>query len=243
MPYLPPSIIGQGAAADIRLPDSQEHAYCLNAWEAVKRYRETSRLSWRDWTKVIGPALLMCRKTAKERMGRFGRRYEDHMGALVDFYGLEDVRGNDRAALLYIMEHLDEVNAWRDLQPDRDNLNNPQVAYREFMKKSAHGWLHAKESRDTILCKWVVRLAETVQADLAEIERLNRELEWEQAAPTQQSAVRPVQSSVYRISPEVEDILQKITQDSYGNIIRSRAKKTEHVRGFLRKRTNQQDDD
>jgi hypothetical protein len=221
-----PSTIAQGRAADPRLTDPIEHAYCIKAGAAVKRYRETSRLSWRDWTKLIGPAMVMCRKKAQERMGKFGRRYEEHMNVLIDYYGLEDITGNDRSALLYIMDHLDEVNEWRDKQYGRDNLNNPQVVLRG-MRKSARGFDNALESRDTILCKCVVLLADTVRQMLAEIARLKEEFEWEKADP-REGAPRAVQSSLHHVCPEVEFILERIhTVDDAKAFLRKKIREEE----------------
>jgi hypothetical protein len=89
-----------------------------------------SRLSWVDWTKVIGPAMLICRDTARERMGRIGRRYEDHMAQLLIYYGLGEISPQNRAALTQVMDHLEEVEAWRAKQLFPDNLNNPETVWR-----------------------------------------------------------------------------------------------------------------
>jgi hypothetical protein len=192
----------------VELADPAKHARCIEAGAATRRYRETCRLSWLDWTIVIGPALLICRDTARERMGRIGLRYEQHMGQLLKFYDV-GINAQDRSALYSIMERLDEINRWRELQFDKDDLNNPHVVWRNF-QKSSRGFDRQRESLDTILCRWVLTLAKALILVMAKNNRLRQELEWERADPARRGASRPVQTEVYQLAPEVADILEKI---------------------------------
>ena len=61
------------------------------------------------------------------------------MGQLLRFYHLDTLDKSDRSPLIKIMENLDQVEAWRELQPDKDDLNNPQVVWHNFRTKPARG--------------------------------------------------------------------------------------------------------
>lgn len=107
-----------------------------------------------------------------------GGRYEDHMSALLRFYQLEELDKSDRSPLIKIMENLDEIEVWRDLQPNKDDLNNPQVVWDGFRTKSARGNDERKKEKLDALTLLTKRIAE-LEAEV-------KELEWENAGLKQQ---------------------------------------------------------
>lgn len=167
---------GQGACD--RVPDPEEHRRCLAATHAVKRYKDNARLAWRDGIKVTGVALVICRQTARLRARDLGGRYEGHMADLLRFYELDTLDKNDRAALLWIMDRLDKVEAWRELQPNKEALNNPQVVFSAF-KKSSHGH-DAQRKKLGDIALLTNRIAE-LEAELKEKNGRIDSLEWELA--------------------------------------------------------------
>jgi hypothetical protein len=168
-----------GQVACDRVPDPEEHRRCLAATLAVARYKDNARLAWRDWTKITGVALVICRQTARLRARDIGGRYEDHMRDLLGFYALDGLDKNDRAALLWIMDRLDKVEAWRELQPNKDDLNNPQVVYSAFRQKSstAHDAKKKDKASDIALLQQVIsELKKQLKAKDSRIDILEWEL-------------------------------------------------------------------
>jgi hypothetical protein len=123
-----------------------------------------------------------------------GGRYEDHMGALLRFYHLDTLDKSDRSPLIKIMENLDEVEAWRDLQPDKDDLNNPQVVWHNFHAKSSR-WKDERTKEKlgdiAILIKRIEELEKELKAEKAR----NDDLEWKLAGSKQQGKRRRAKSN------------------------------------------------
>ena len=161
-----------GPVACDRVPDPEEHRRCLAATDAVARFKTNARLMWRDWIKITGLALVICRQTARLR-ARDGGRKETHMNHLLKFYELDALGKNDRAALLWIMDRLDKVEAWRELQPNKDALNNPQVVFSAFKKSATRHDEQRKKLGDIALL--TKRIAEQ-DARIAELETEKEEI-------------------------------------------------------------------
>ena len=96
------------------------------------------------------------------------------MRGLLAFYELDTLPKNYCAALLWIMKRLDKVEAWREKQPDKDDLNNPQVVKREFNQKSSN----AHDAKNKNKLPDIVLLHQELKAKEDRI----RDLEWKLAA-------------------------------------------------------------
>jgi N6-adenosine-specific RNA methylase IME4 len=171
--HSPHALYALGQERSTGVSDPEEHRRCLAATRAVARYEKNARLAWEEWIQVTGPALAICRQAARLRARDFGGRYEAHMRDLLAFYQLDTLDKSNRSALLWIMDRLDKVEAWRELQPDKTDLNNPQVVYSAFRQKSSTGNDAKKKDKlgDIAL----------LHKELKEKDDRIRDLEWELA--------------------------------------------------------------
>src|SRR5262245_24358162 len=118
------------------MEDSTErisHAGML-AWGRIKKAK--ARM-WGEWM-TVGEALLVGRGWAMRKAGTGnrpeGRGYVTAYAEWLKRFKLDDMDKSDRAKLLQLMEERAAVEEWRATltQNERDNLNNPTVAWRKW---------------------------------------------------------------------------------------------------------------
>jgi hypothetical protein len=154
--------VAAGAAAIFhhhRLPEALAELLSNQAGDDVGDHalREASRAwhdikigwkrQWSDWTTVIGPGLMKARAEAMAvaRTNRpEGRGYSTAMGKLLAEYKLDDMSKATRSAILNVMEHLQDVEAWRVRQPKPEELNNPTVVWLKFKRSGGYQAEHPR---------------------------------------------------------------------------------------------------
>jgi hypothetical protein len=104
--------------------------------EAWRRRKADARACWADWL-LIGEALVAGRERAmaEARTNKpAGKRYNLAFHAWLDAFGFADIDKADRAKLLLIVKHRDEVEAWRAslTQAQRADLNHPSAVWRAW---------------------------------------------------------------------------------------------------------------
>jgi hypothetical protein len=123
----------------MRMRDDTQHQIGLNANRVLRRIENGQRRLWKDWLK-IGAFLQMVRAEAMDLAGTnypSGKGYSMNMSGLLKAYGLNGSRiKNSRADLLKIMDCLPEVEKWRSLQENRDELNHPSTVWNGFQRSS-----------------------------------------------------------------------------------------------------------
>jgi hypothetical protein len=114
-------------------PPNTDNAVALGqaAWA---RRKADVRASWEDW-KLIGEALLVGRQCAMDQAHTSkpaGKKYSVHFHHWIETHGFGDIDKDDRAKLLLIMTHLDEIEAWRARRPqaERARYNYPSTIWR-----------------------------------------------------------------------------------------------------------------
>jgi hypothetical protein len=120
-------------------PPDQEQANVLRGQEAWHRLRHHDQ-TWEDW-KHVGAAHLIGRSGAMHEAGvnrPLGRRYKVAFVAWLKKFGFENLDKADRSRLFVVMDHLQEIEAWRaTLTPtERLRLNHPSAVLRKW--KSAN---------------------------------------------------------------------------------------------------------
>jgi hypothetical protein len=130
----------------MRMRDDKQHQTGLDASKALKRIENGQRRLWKDWLK-IGAFLQMARAEAMELAGTnepSGKGYTTNMSELLKAYGLHGSRyKNVRADLLKVMDNLQEVEKWRSLQDNPEELNHPSTVWGAFQRSS-----HQQDERD-----------------------------------------------------------------------------------------------
>jgi hypothetical protein len=119
--------------------DEDGHQAMLQAGKAWKLIKTGQERLWRDWTMVIGPALMKARAEAMyiaQTNQPIGRGYNTAMGELLKEYRLDDMGETARAHILKIMEHYADVEEWRAKQKDPADLNHPSRVWTKFQKSS-----------------------------------------------------------------------------------------------------------
>jgi hypothetical protein len=120
------------------------------AWATVK---ETQVLLWEQWILEIGPGLMEARTEAMsvaQTNTPMGRAYSTAMSELLEEYGLDDMSKTARAHLLKIMEHYHDVEEWRNLQKDPDDLNHPSRVWVKFQRSSKQADAKTKRKRSAV---------------------------------------------------------------------------------------------
>jgi hypothetical protein len=120
-------------------PTDQEQATVLRAQEAWHRLRQDQ--TWEDW-KHVGAAHLIGRSGAMHEAGAnrpLGRRYKVAFAAWLKKFGFENLDKADRCRLFVVMDHLQEIEAWRaTLTPkERLRLNHPSAVLRRWESANA----------------------------------------------------------------------------------------------------------
>ena len=121
----------------MRMPDEAGHRACLPARKALERVSHGQCLLWSDWTVEIGPWLVRARAKAMaearplQPIGR-GAAMSDPLAE----YGFGSMDEKTRASLLKIIEHLPEVEAWRECQERPGDLNHPALVWERFQKST-----------------------------------------------------------------------------------------------------------
>jgi hypothetical protein len=100
------------------------------------------------------------------------------MSTILKFYKMDDMKETVRADLLNCMEHLDEVQQWREKQDDPASLNNPSTVWRAFQKS---GKQQDKRDQDRKPSAQAQVKAENVRLQ-QENERITEELKQERSA-------------------------------------------------------------
>jgi hypothetical protein len=107
-----------------------------NAWE---RIRQSERLSWDDWIKV-GRALLIGRSECMKLAGvnkPKGGKYNYVANQWIVANGFADICAQERHRVVRIIEHLTDVERWRDgLSPDRRRAVNHPSAWHTFQRET-----------------------------------------------------------------------------------------------------------
>ena len=123
-----------GPVSRLDNPTDQEQATVLRAQEAWRRLRQDQ--TWEDW-KHVGAAHLIGRSGAMHEAGvnrPLGRRYKTAFAAWLKKFGFENLDKADRSRLFVVMDHLQEIEAWRaTLTPtERLRLNHPSAVLRKW---------------------------------------------------------------------------------------------------------------
>jgi hypothetical protein len=119
------------AVLDEHTEDDIKVTRALEAWEWL---RGNERLSWDKW-KVLGEGLLVGRHWAMNAAHTNtpqGRKYSNHFHEWCVDTGFGELDKDDRAKLLVLMTHLDEVEAWRASRPESERMryNHPTTIWR-----------------------------------------------------------------------------------------------------------------
>jgi hypothetical protein len=120
-------------------PTDREQGTILRGQEAWRRLRHDQ--TWEDW-KHVGAAHLIGRSGAMHEAGvnrPRGRRYKTAFGAWLKKFGFENLDKADRSRLFVVMDHLQEIEAWRaTLTPtERLRLNHPSAVLRKWRSANA----------------------------------------------------------------------------------------------------------
>jgi hypothetical protein len=153
--------------------DEDGHQAMLRAGKAWKQIKIGQERLWRDWTMVIGPALMKARAEAMyiaQTNQPIGRGYNTAMGELLREYRLDDMGETARAHILKIMEHYAAVEEWRAKQRDPADLNHPSRVWTKFQRSST-----AQDEKDRNKHKMAKATSEALAVALEEIARLSAE--------------------------------------------------------------------
>ena len=128
-------------------PTDREQATILHGQEAWQRLRDDH--TWEDWKKV-GAAHLIGRIWAihEAHVNRTaGARYKAAFAAWLKKFGFENLDKADRSRLFAVMDHLQEIEAWRaTLTPaERLRLNHPSAVLRKW--RAAHAISRSQNRR------------------------------------------------------------------------------------------------
>jgi hypothetical protein len=128
-----------GPANRLDNPTDQAQVTVLRAQEAWRRLRHDQ--TWEDW-KHVGAAHLIGRSRAMYEAGvnrPVGRRYKAAFAAWLKSFGFENLDKADRSRLFVVMDHLQEIEAWRaTLTPtERLRLNHPSAVLRKWRSANA----------------------------------------------------------------------------------------------------------
>jgi hypothetical protein len=120
-------------------PTNQEQAAVQVGQEAWGRLRHDQ--TWEDW-KHVGAAHLIGRSWAMHEAGvnrPVGHRYKAAFAAWLKKFGFENLDKTDRWRLFVVMDHLQEIEAWRaTLTPtERLRLNHPSAVLRKWKSAKA----------------------------------------------------------------------------------------------------------
>lgn len=120
-------------------PTDPEQSSIREGQEALQRLGRD--LTWPDWPHV-GAALQIGRRRAMHEAGvnlPVGRRYNVLFAAWLSNFGFANLDKADRSRLLAVMDHLDEIQAWRaTLTPtQRLRLNHPSAVLRKWKSAQA----------------------------------------------------------------------------------------------------------
>jgi hypothetical protein len=119
-------------------PTDREQSTIRHGQQAWHRLRHDH--GWEDWTQV-GAAVVIGRTEAMGEAAAnrpVGRRYNVLFAAWLKQFGFENLDKADRSRLFTVMDHLEEIEAWRaTLTPtERLRLNHPSAVLRKW--KSAN---------------------------------------------------------------------------------------------------------
>jgi hypothetical protein len=128
-------------------PTDQAQATILRAQQAWHRLRHAQ--TWEDW-KEVGAALLIGRSGVMHDVSvnrPIGRRYNAAFATWLKKFDFENLDKADRSRLFGVMDHLQDIEAWRaTLTPsERLRLNHPSAVWRKW--KSAHANAQNQDSR------------------------------------------------------------------------------------------------
>jgi len=158
------------------LPNSEspETAAIRRGQEAWCRLRAGS--TWSDWV-AVGTAHVIGRTTAL-RDGHInkpkGRSYNAAFSAWQKNFGFEGLDKGDRSRLFDVMDHLKEIDDWRQTLPDKERLklNHPSSVWRRWKAATAA----PKPDAETKLSP-MRKLQDSLATTIEERDRYKREVE------------------------------------------------------------------
>jgi hypothetical protein len=128
-------------------PTDREQSTIVDGQEAWHRLGRDH--SWENW-RHVGAALLIGRSGAMRQAGvnrPVGRRYNVAFAAWLNKFGFENLDKADRSRFFVVMDHLEEIEAWRATltTTERFRLNHPSAVLRKW--KSANAISRNQNSR------------------------------------------------------------------------------------------------
>ncbi len=104
----------------------------LNGQQAWARRKADARASWDDWLLVGWALLVGKRKSVLAAKGNRGKKYAQHFCAWCQKNNFGDIDKADRSKLLWIMENIEDVEAWRATRSEKERLiwNHPSTVWR-----------------------------------------------------------------------------------------------------------------
>jgi len=120
-----------------KLPEELQVRLGQDAWGHVR-----SDHTWKDWV-LIGKALLCIGRTDAMREAHtnapIGKNYNSAFSAWLKRRGFDTIDQGDRSRLFEVLDHLEEIEAWRSklTTTERPNLNHPSTVLRKFKSATA----------------------------------------------------------------------------------------------------------